>query len=62
MSHRTADERIAEELSRHGLRATRQRIAALRRLRREIPARRIHQPARESHLIDWDASTRPLYP
>lgn len=34
MTHRTADERIAEELSRHGLRATRQRIAALRRLRR----------------------------
>jgi len=34
MRHRTADERIAEELSRHGLRATRQRIAALRLLRR----------------------------
>jgi len=34
MPHRTADERIAEELSSHGLRATRQRIAALRRLRR----------------------------
>ncbi|MEN8161319.1 MAG: Fur family transcriptional regulator [Myxococcota bacterium] len=34
MPHRTADERIAEELSRHGLRATRQRIAALRALRR----------------------------
>jgi Fe2+ or Zn2+ uptake regulation protein len=34
MPPRTADERIAEELSRHGLRATRQRIAALRLLRR----------------------------
>jgi len=34
MSHRTADERIAEDLSRHGLRATRQRIATLRLLRR----------------------------
>lgn len=34
MSHRTTNEKIAEELSRHGLRATRQRIAALRLLRR----------------------------
>ena len=34
MPHRTADEKVAEELSRHGLRATRQRIAVLRRLRR----------------------------
>ena len=34
MAHPTADERIAEELSRHGLRATRQRVAALRLLRR----------------------------
>jgi Fe2+ or Zn2+ uptake regulation protein len=34
MPHRTADEKVAEELSRHGLRATRQRIAALRLLRR----------------------------
>ena len=34
MPQRTADERIAEELSRRGLRATRQRIAALRLLRR----------------------------
>jgi Fe2+ or Zn2+ uptake regulation protein len=34
MPHRTADANIAEELSRHGLRATRQRIAALRLLRR----------------------------
>ena len=34
MSHRTVDERIAEELSQHGLRATRQRVAALRLLRR----------------------------
>ena len=34
MPHRTADEKIAEELSRHGLRATRQRIVALRLLRR----------------------------
>ena len=34
MAHRTADEKIAEELSRHGLRVTRQRIAALRLLRR----------------------------
>ena len=34
MRHRTANEMIAEELSRHGLRATRQRVAALRVLRR----------------------------
>lgn len=34
MPHPTADEQVAEELSRHGLRATRQRIAALRLLRR----------------------------
>jgi Fe2+ or Zn2+ uptake regulation protein len=34
MPHRAADEKVAEELSRHGLRATRQRIAALRLLRR----------------------------
>jgi Fe2+ or Zn2+ uptake regulation protein len=34
MRHRTVDEKIAEELSRHGLRATRQRVAALRLLRR----------------------------
>lgn len=34
MSHRTAHEKIAEELSRHGLRATRQRVAALHLLRR----------------------------
>lgn len=34
MVYRTADERIAEELSRHALRATRQRVAALRLLRR----------------------------
>lgn len=34
MGSRTADERIAEELSRHGLRATRQRVGALRLLRR----------------------------
>ena len=34
MPHRTADEKIAKELSQHGLRATRQRIAALRLLRR----------------------------
>lgn len=34
MAHPTADERIAEELSAHGLRATRQRVAALRLLRR----------------------------
>lgn len=33
MPDRTANEKIAEELSRHGLRATRQRIAALRLLR-----------------------------
>ena len=33
MPNRTADEEIAEELSRHGLRATRQRISALRVLR-----------------------------
>ena len=35
MPQHTADERVAEELSRHGLRATRQRIAALRLLRRQ---------------------------
>jgi Fe2+ or Zn2+ uptake regulation protein len=34
MPDRSADERIAEELSRRGLRATRQRVAALRLLRR----------------------------
>ena len=34
MPHRKADENIAEELSRYGLRATRQRISALRLLRR----------------------------
>jgi Fur family peroxide stress response transcriptional regulator len=34
MPHQSADERVAEELSRHGLRATRQRIATLRLLRR----------------------------
>ena len=34
MSRPTADEKIAAELSQHGLRATRQRIAALRLLRR----------------------------
>ncbi len=34
MSHHTADEKAAEELSRNGLRATRQRIGALRLLRR----------------------------
>ena len=34
MPRPTADEKIAEDLSRHGLRATRQRVAALRLLRR----------------------------
>jgi len=34
MSQPTAEDKIAEELSRRGLRATRQRIAALRLLRR----------------------------
>jgi Fur family peroxide stress response transcriptional regulator len=34
MPNRTAEEKVAEELARHGLRATRQRIAALRLLRR----------------------------
>lgn len=34
MPQSTSHDRIAEELSRHGLRATRQRIAALRLLRR----------------------------
>jgi len=34
MPHSTIHDRIAEELSRHGLRATRQRVAALRLLRR----------------------------
>lgn len=54
MTHRSADERISEELSRHGLRATRQRIAALRLLRRlkgHPTAAELHRrllPARES--------------
>ena len=34
MPYQTTDERLAEELSRYGLRATRQRISALRLLRR----------------------------
>jgi Fur family ferric uptake transcriptional regulator len=34
MSQRTDDDKISEELARHGLRATRQRISALRILRR----------------------------
>ena len=34
MPNHTADERVAKELSRHGLRATRQRITTLRHLRR----------------------------
>lgn len=34
MPHPTTDQKIAEELSRSGLRATRQRVAALRLLRR----------------------------
>jgi Fur family peroxide stress response transcriptional regulator len=34
MPNPTADEKVAEELARHGLRATRQRVAALRLLRR----------------------------
>jgi Fe2+ or Zn2+ uptake regulation protein len=34
MAQRISDEQIVEELSRHGLRATRQRVAALRLLRR----------------------------
>ncbi len=34
MAHRSADEKVAVELARHGLRATRQRVAALRLLRR----------------------------
>jgi len=33
MAQQTLDEKLAEELSRHGLRATRQRVAALRLLR-----------------------------
>lgn len=33
MRQRIADEEVADELSRHGLRATRQRVAALRLLR-----------------------------
>lgn len=45
MPYQTADERIAEELSRHALRATRQRIAALRLLRRL----RSHPTAAELH-------------
>jgi Fe2+ or Zn2+ uptake regulation protein len=34
MAQRISDEQLVEELSRHGLRATRQRVAALRLLRR----------------------------
>jgi Fur family peroxide stress response transcriptional regulator len=45
MSYRSSDERIAEELSRHGLRATRQRVSALRLLRRL----RSHPTAAELH-------------
>jgi Fe2+ or Zn2+ uptake regulation protein len=45
MTHRSADERAAEELSRHGLRATRQRIAVLRRLR----ALKSHPTSAELH-------------
>ena len=44
-SHATVEERIAEELSRRGLRATRQRVAVLRLLRRV----RGHPTARELH-------------
>lgn len=45
MTQPTADEKVAEELSRHGLRATRQRIAALRVLRRV----KSHPTAAELH-------------
>ena len=45
MPQLNADEKIAEELSRHGLRATRQRIAALRLLRRL----KIHPTSAELH-------------
>jgi len=34
MLHRASDQKLVEELSRHGLRATRQRLGALRLLRR----------------------------
>ena len=34
VAHRSAEEKVADDLARHGLRATRQRIAALRLLRR----------------------------
>ena len=49
MPHRTTDQEIAKELSRHGLRATRQRIAALRRLRRQ-----------KSHLTSAELHARLL--
>jgi Fe2+ or Zn2+ uptake regulation protein len=47
MPHRTSAEKLAEELSRHGLRATRQRIAALRLLRRL----RSHPTSAELHAL-----------
>lgn len=61
MPQPTADERIAEELSRHGLRATRQRVAALRLLRRL----RGHPTALDLHrrlLADQDSlSQKTVY-
>jgi Fur family peroxide stress response transcriptional regulator len=61
MPHRTADHRFAEELARHGLRATRQRIAALRLLRRL----RGHPTATELHdrlrFADESLSQKTVY-
>jgi Fur family peroxide stress response transcriptional regulator len=45
MSHVSADDRVATELAAHGLRATRQRVALLRLLRRS----RSHPTAAELH-------------
>jgi Fe2+ or Zn2+ uptake regulation protein len=45
MPRPSTDDRISEELSRHGLRATRQRVAALRLLRRS----RTHPTSAELH-------------
>lgn len=61
MPRPSADERIAEELSRHGLRATRQRVAALRLLRRT----KTHPTAAALHtrLLDEheDLSQKTVY-
>ncbi len=52
MPHRTVDEKVAAELSRHGLRATRQRVATLRHLRRlkgHPTATELHARLRSEH-------------